>query len=140
MSELLVRENNNQYIGEPAIIDGDLVKNGGDYKRNYGIDNMIYILVGTESGYWGNLIEPVSSKIPGGLEELDGEPITSSFLNRYSGRVELALSPLITNDIAKSVKVETTNPTADRINWTATIIMKDGNKYFFDSETGGNYV
>ena len=128
--------NNSQYIGEPSIIDGDLVKNGGDYQRNYGIDNMIYILVGTDSDYWGNLIEPVGSKIPGGLEKLDAEAITSTFLARHSAAVELALSPLITNQVASSVKVESFNPSADRIEWTSEIVMKDQSKYFFDSESG----
>jgi len=133
--------NNSQYIGEPAIIEGDLIKRGGDYPRNYGIDNMIYILVGTNSGYWGNLIEPIGSQIPGGLEKLEGEPITSSFLSRHSGAVELALSPLITTDIAKSIKIESFNPSADRIEWTGLIIMKDESKYFFDSENGtGEYI
>lgn len=129
-----------QYIGDPAIIDGDLIKSGGDYQRNSGIDNMIFILIGTDSGYWGNLIEPEESKVKGGLEELDSEPITSSFLLRHSAKVELLLSPLISNKIAKSVTVESFNTSGDRIDWTAKIVMIDGLKYFFTSNRGGQYV
>lgn len=130
----MVINNNSQYIGEPAIIDKDLEKRGGDYKRVRGIDNMVLILVGTNAGYWGNLIEPPGSQIPGGLEELDGEAITSVFLARHSAKVELTLLPLITTDIAKSVEVESFNPSVDKITWTALIVLKDGRKYFFDSE------
>lgn len=126
--------NNSQYIGEPALKEGDLVKRGGDYERVYGLDNMILMLVGTDSGYWANLIEPPESKIPGGLEELDGEPITSTFLERYSAKIEQVLSPMITNRTAKSIKAESFNTSADRIDWTAEIILNDGRKYFFDSE------
>lgn len=132
--------NTTQYIGEPAVINGDLIKSGGDYQRNRGIDNMIYLLTGTNSGYWGNLIEPEESKIPGGLELLDGEPITSSFLDRHSAAVEEALAPLIKNNIARSVKVESFNVSADRIDWTAEITMVDGVKYWFDSNTGGQFT
>lgn len=127
-------KNNSQYIGEPAIHNGDLVKRGGDWERVYGIDNQIFILIGTDAGYWGNLIEGPEAQIPGGLEELDGEAITSSFLQRHSARAERCLSPMITNGDAKSIKVESFNPEADRIEWTAEIVLSDGRKYFFDSE------
>lgn len=134
-------ENNSQYIGEPAITDGDLLVRGGDYSRVYGIDNMVTILAGTNAGYWGNLIEPETSKIPGGLEELDDEPITSSFLDRHSAKVELLLSPMITNKTAKSIKVESFNPSADVIVWTADIVLKDGRKYFYNSEnSSGEFI
>lgn len=123
------------YVNEPAIKNGDLVKQGGDYLRTRGIDNMIIILVGTDSGYWGNLIEPEKSKIPGGLEKLDGEPITSTFLGRHSAAVEKCLQPIITNDYAKSITVESFNPSADRIEWTARITLNNGKVYCFDSET-----
>lgn len=127
--------NTAQYIGEPAITSGDLVKRGGDYERVTALNNMILILVGTDSGYWGNLIEPPSSKIPGGLEELDGEPITSSFLERHAAKVEATLSTMIINGTAKSIKCESFNPEVDRIEWTAEIELQDSSKYYFDSET-----
>ena len=126
--------NNSQYIGEPAIKDGDLVKRGGDWERVYGLDNEILILVGTNAGYWGNLIEPPESQIPGGLEELDGEAITSTFLDRHSAKMEATLNTMLVNGDAQSIKVESFNPQADRIEWIAEILLKDGCKYFFDSE------
>lgn len=127
--------NNSQYIGEPAIKNGDLSKRGGDYNRVYGVDNEILILVGTDADYWGNLIEPPQSQIPGGLEELDGEAITSTFLDRHSAKVEATLLTMLVNRDAQSIKVESFNPQSDRIEWIAEIILKDGCKYFFDSET-----
>jgi len=123
-----------QYIGEPAIVDGDLVKKGGDYQRVCGIDNAIAILIGTNSGYWGNLIEPTESQIPGGMEELDGEPITSKFLSRHAAKVELLLSPLIASGVAKSISVESYNTENDRTDWTATIILKDGSVYYYSTD------
>lgn len=130
--------NNEPYIGEPGIFEGDLKKSGGDYKRNYGIDNMILMLVGTEPGYWGNSIIKESQKIPGS-KNLLGEPITSTFLKRHSAQQEFALAPLIKNNIATSVKVESFNTGNDRIDWTAKIELIGGNKYFFDSLVGGYY-
>lgn len=126
--------NNSQYIGEPAIKEADLIKRGGDWERVYGLDNEILILVGTNAGYWGNLIEPPESQIPGGLEELDGEAITSTFLDRHSAKVEATLNTMLVNRDAQSIKVESFNPQADRIEWIAEILLKDGCKYFFDSE------
>ena len=126
--------NNSQYIGEPAIIGGDLVKRGGDYERVFGLNNMILILVGTDSGLWSNLIEPPQSQIPGGLEELDGEPINSDFLNRHAAKVEATLNTMILNKTAKSIKCESFNPEVDRIEWTTLIELIDGRKFFFDSE------
>jgi phage gp46-like protein len=125
-----------QYIGDPLIIDGDLVKRGGDYERVCGIENMITILVGTNSGYWANLIEPTASRIPGGLEKLEGEAITSSFLDRHSAAVEVALAPLIANKIAKSITVESFNPEGDRIEWKAEIVLTDGSLYYYQSDKG----
>ena len=127
--------NTSQYIGEPAIKNGDLVKRGGDWERVYGLDNEILILTGTDAGYWANLIEPPQSQIPGGLEELDDEDITSTFLDRHSAKVEATLNTMIVNGDAQSIKVESFNPEADRIEWTAEIILKDGCKYYFDSES-----
>lgn len=146
MSDIIKRvgfikpENNNPYNGEPAIVDGDLEKSGGDYKRNYGIDNMIYILTGTNAGYWGNLIAKDGAKIQGGIEELDSEPITSDFLKRYSAKIEYLLTPFIKNKIAESIKVESFNPSSDRIDWIAEIKMADGTNYLFNSHTGGEIV
>lgn len=129
------------YNGEPAIIDGDLVKEGGDYKRNYGIDNAIRIYLGTDLGYWGNYIEPETSKIKGGLEKLNGVPITSDFLKQHSAKVDELLNLLIANGVAKSIEVESFNTENDRTDYTVYIIMKNGNKYFYDSATGcGEYV
>ena len=128
--------NTSQYIGEPAIAAGNLVKRGGDYERVLALNNMILILVGTDGGYWANLMEPAGSQIPGGLEELDGEPITSSFLNRHSAKVEATLNTMIINKTAKSIQVESFNPDADRIEWIAVIELTDSRKYYFDSETG----
>jgi len=133
-------ENNNPYNGEPAIVNGDLEKSGGDYTRNYGIDNMIYILVGTRAEYWGNLIAKDGEKIPGGLEELDGEPITSDFLKRHSAKVEFLLQPLIQNKIAENITAESFNPSEDRIDWIAEIKMADGTNYLFNSRTGGEII
>lgn len=127
--------NNSQYIGEPAIINGDLVKHGGDYERVVALNNMILILVGTNSGYWGNLIEPENSQIPGGLETLQGKAITSNFLKEHSQLVESLLNTMIINGTAKSIKAETFNKKSDYITWTALITLKDGQKYYFDSET-----
>lgn len=141
MIQAPVMSNNSQYIGEPAIIGGDTAKRGGDWTRVTALNNMILILVGTEAGYWGNLIEPPKSQIPGGLEELDGEPITSSFLQRYAGKVEALLQPMITGGQAQSIKAESFNPSADKIVWTALIVLKDGCKYYFDSENcSGKFV
>ncbi|MCK5600651.1 hypothetical protein KAR91_02210 [Candidatus Pacearchaeota archaeon] len=130
--------NSEPYIGEPAIIDGDLVKSGGDYRRNYGIDNMIIILIGTDSGWWGNLVLPPESQIPGG-QDLTSEAITSDFLKKHAANQERKLSPLITTNITESVKVESFNTENDRIDWIAEIKMTDGRKYFYDSLEGGHY-
>jgi phage gp46-like protein len=133
--------NNTQYNGEPAIINGDVVKNGGDYKRVTALNNKILILVGTDSGYWGNLIEPVNSQIKGGLELLKGRAITSNFLKEHTQKVESLLSPMITSKQAKSVKAESFNRFADRVDWTALIVLKDGQKYYFESSTGeGKFI
>lgn len=126
--------NNSQYMGEPAIVNGDLSKRGGDYNRVAGLNNEILILVGTESGYWANLMEPPESQIPGGLEKLRGEAITSTFLDRHSSQVEQCLNTMIVNGDAKSITVESFNPEADKITWAALFILKDGQKYYFDSE------
>ncbi len=131
----MCKYNETQYIGEPAIVDSDLSKRGGDYHRVYGLNNIILILVGTDAGYWGNLIEPQASQIPGGLEELDGEAITSSFLDRHAGKVEAVLNTMIINGIAKSIKAESFNPDVDRIVWTVLITLIDDRKFYFDSET-----
>lgn len=125
-----------QFIGDPIIKDGDLVKRGGDYERVCGIENMITILVGTNSGYWANLIEPEQSKIPGGAEKMDGEAVTSSFLNRHSAWKEWQLQPLIKNKIAKSISVESFNPEGDRIEWKAEIVLTDGSLYYYQSDKG----
>lgn len=133
--------NNSQYIGEPAIINGDLVKRGGDYQRVYALDNEITILVGTNSGYWANLIEPPNSQIPGGLELLKGQAVTSSFLATHSAKVEASLNTMIINGDAKSITVESFNPEADRIEWIGDLILKDGRRYIYDSETSsGRFV
>jgi len=125
---------NPNYIGDPALVDGDIIKDAGDYKRNYGIDNAMGILTGTFKNYWGNLIEPDKSKIVGGLEDLNNEAITVSFLRRHSAKIQELLNPLIISKTAKSIKVESSNPTADRIDWIAEIILKNGEKYFYSSK------
>jgi len=122
------------FIGENEIKNGDLTKKGGDYVRVCGIKNMITILIGTDSGYWGNLIEPPASQIPGGIENLTGEAITSSFLNTHSRAIEKALYPLITSGLAKSLTVESYNVTADRIDWTAKIILQNGSMYMYSTD------
>lgn len=127
--------NNFRYLGEPAIENGDFVKRGGDWERVCALNNEILILVGTDSGHWTNLIEPPSSQIPGGLEDLQGEAITSSFLDRYSAKVEFCLSTMTTNGDAKSITVESSNPEADKITWVATIVLSDDRKYIYDSES-----
>lgn len=126
-------ERTTQYRNEPSIIDGDLEMKGGDYTRVCSIENAITILIGTDSGYWGNLMEPPASQIPGGLEKLDGAPITSSFLKTHARAVENALYPLIENGIAKSVKAESFNINSDRVDFIATIVMKDDSIYTYDS-------
>lgn len=128
--------NNSQYIGEPAIIQGDLVKRGGDYERVFALNNEITILVGTDSGYWANLMEPPSSQIPGGMELLKGEAITSKFLDTHSARIETALGTMIVNGDAKSIQAESFNPEADKITWTAKITLSDDRVYLYDSELG----
>lgn len=125
---------NPAYIGDPALNNGDLVKDAGDYKRTRGLDNAIEILTRTDSGYWGNLIEPTNSKIPGGLEKLDGAPITSSFLRRHSSKIQEILNPLILSKAVKSITVQSSNPSADRIEWTAELILNNGEKYYYKPE------
>lgn len=127
------RKYNPNYIGEPALVSGDIVKDAGDYKRNYGIDNAIEILVGTNKGYWGNLIEPNKSKIVGGMEDLDGVAITSSLLRRNNAKIQELLNPLIVSGAVKSIKVESSNPVADRVNWVAELVLQNGEKYFYKS-------
>lgn len=137
----MIAVNESQYIGEPAIVNGDLIKRGGDYERVYALNNEITILVGTDSGYWGNLIEPENSQIPGGLNTLKGEAITSSFLNRHSAKIEAALNTMIINGDAKSITVESFNPSADKIEWTATIRLPDDSIYIYDSATNsGRFI
>lgn len=134
MSNDVEKKFNPNYIGDPALFDGDLIKNDiNDYKRNYGIDNAIEILVGTDKNYWGNLIESNKSKIVGGLEDLNGEPITNSFLRRNNAKIQNLLNPLIINQTAKSIIVESTNPVNDRIEWVAELILKNGEKYYYKS-------
>ena len=133
----------NKYIykGEPAIINGDLVKRGGDWERSYALNNEIVILVGTDSGYWGNLIEPPNSQIPGGLDKLKGKAITSSFLDTYSARIESCLNTMIVNGDAKSITATSANPEADKITWTAKIVLSDDRAYLYDSETStGQFI
>lgn len=127
------------YIGEPKIEDGDLVQRGGDWERVTALNNEILILIGTDKGYWGNLIEGENSQIPGGLEELDGEAITSTFLNRYAAKVESCLSTMIANGDARDIEVEAYNPSADRIEYTVTVTLTDGTKYYYESESGEGY-
>jgi phage gp46-like protein len=122
------------FIGDLEVKNGDLTKKGGDYVRVCGIKNMITLLVGTDSGFWGNLIEPTASQIPGGLEKLNGAPITSSFLNTKARAIEKALYPLITSGIAKSLTVKAYNITADRVDWTAKIVLKDGSLYTYSTD------
>jgi len=122
-----------QYSGDLAVIDGDLVKRGGDYQRVYALDNMIALLVGTDEGYWGNLIEPAESQIPGGMEKLDGIAITTGTLKRNNAAVEYALSPMITAKIAKSISVESFNTENDRIDWEATIVLTDNSIYYYST-------
>jgi|GEM_PF-4406428 len=124
------------YQNEPAVIDGDFVKSGGDYKRVCHIENAVHILVGTKKGYWGNAIEPPQSQIPGGLEEFDGVSITVKTLNRYASRVTSVLQPLITNGLAEKINVNAYNVHADRIDWTAEIFLKNGDIYKFDTIKG----
>lgn len=130
------KQYNPNYIGEPAIYNGDLVKDTGDYKRNYGLDNAIEMLVNTDAGYWGNLIEPNSSKIVGGREALDNAAITNSFLRRHNAKIKELLNPLIVSGAVQSITVTSSNPSADRIEWRAELILKNGEKYFYQS--GGN--
>jgi|WetSurMetagenome_2_1015567.scaffolds.fasta_scaffold23308_3 phage gp46-like protein len=125
------------YKGDPVIIDGDLVKTNGYYERTCNIDNMIAILVGTDSGYWGNAIESERSQIPGGMEKFDGKPITSTFLEKYAAGIKKILQPLIDNGYVKTIIVEATNPDSDRIDWTAKITLADGSPYSYNSVTGG---
>ena len=128
------RKFNPNYIGEPALVDGDIVKDAGDWKRNYGIDNAIEILIGTNKDYWGNLIEPNKSKIVGGLEDLNGAAITNSFLRRHSAKIKELLNPLIVSTDVKSIKVQSSNPESDRIEWIAELVLKNGEKYFYKSQ------
>lgn len=124
------------YIGDPAIINGDLSQRGGDWERVLALNNEILILLGTEKGYWGNKIESTNSQIPGGLEELDCEAINTAFLNRYAAKVESCLSTMITNGDAREISVEAYNPLADKIEYTVNILLPDGKKYYYDSATG----
>ena len=136
-----VEVNNSQYVGEPAIVNGDFKKRGGDWERVCALSNEILILVGTNKGHWTNLIEPPESQIPGGLEDLRGEAITSSFLGRHSAKVESCLSTMIINGDAKSITVNSFNPEADKIEWTALIILSDEQKYLFNSEAcSGQFI
>ena len=128
------RKFNPNYIGEPALVNGDIVKDVGDWKRNYGIDNAIEILIGTDKGYWGNLIEPNKSKIVGGLEDLNGVAITNSFLRRHNAKIKELLNPLIVSADVKSIKVQSSNPESDRIEWIAELVLKNGEKYFYKSQ------
>lgn len=128
------RKFNPNYIGEPALVNGDIVKDVGDWKRNYGIDNAIEILIGTDKNYWGNLIEPNNSKIVGGLEDLNGVAITSSFLRRHNAKIKELLNPLIISADVKSIKVQSSNPESDKIEWIAELILKNGEKYFYTSQ------
>lgn len=133
--------NTSQYIGEPAIINGDLVKHGGDYDRVVALNNEIIILVGTNANYWGNLIEPQSSQIPGGLETLKGRAITSNFLKEHSALIESLLNTMLVNGNATSIKAETFNKKSDYITWSVLITLKDSQKYYFSSETNsGKFV
>lgn len=128
------RKFNPNYIGEPALVDGDIVKDVGDWKRNYGIDNAIEILIGTNKNYWGNLIEPNKSKIVGGLEDLNGVAITNSFLRRHNAKIKELLNPLVVSADVKSIKVQSSNPKSDRIEWIAELVLKNGEKYFYKSK------
>ena len=133
MSDNIEKKFNPNYTGEPALFDGDLIKDAGDYKRNYGIDNAIEILTGTNKDYWGNLIEPNKSKIVGGMEDLNGSAITNSFLRRNNAKIQELLNPLIISGTVRSISVESSNPTSDKIDWTAELILKNGEKYFYKS-------
>lgn len=132
--------NGKVFYGEPAIKDGDFIQRGGDWERVTALNNEILILVGTDAGYWGNLIEPNNSQVPGGLEEFKQKAITSNLLKSHSAKVESCLSTMIVNGDAKDISVESYNPEADRIEWIATIILSDDRKYIYDSyENEGSF-
>lgn len=124
---------NPNYIGELAIVNGDIQKDQGDYKRNYGLDNAITILTGTDAGYWANYIEPNKSKIPGGLELLNRKAINNTFLRRHNAKIQELLNPLIISGAVKSIRVESSNPASDRIDWIAILTLNNGEKYFYKS-------
>ena len=130
----ITQKYNPSYVGDPAITDGDLVKDGGDYQRNYGINNAIKILIGTNKDYWANLIENQNSKIIGGYEDLNGEAISSTFLERHSAKMKELLMPLVKNGTAKSIEVTSSNTVNDKVDFVAEIILRNGNKYFYNSE------
>lgn len=126
------------YKGDLLITDGDITISGGDYTRTSDIDTMIAILVGTDSGYWGNAIRTTEEQIPGGLEKFDGIPITSTFLKNYESAVKVALQPLIDNGIAKKITVSASNPDSDRTDWTAKIVLADDSIYYYNKTDGGS--
>ncbi|MHA1379305.1 MAG: hypothetical protein ACTSRG_13055 [Candidatus Helarchaeota archaeon] len=131
MSSDIEKKYNPNYIGEPALFNGDLIKDVGDYKRNYGLDNAIEILIGTNKNYWGNLIEPEKSKVVGGLEDLNGIAINNSFLRRHNAKIKELLNPLIISKAVKSITVTSSNPSADKIEWIAELILSNGEKYYY---------
>ena len=102
---------------------GDIVKNAGDYERNPGIENMINILLGTNRKVWSNVFR--ANKIPGFAIVRD-DIITIDTLSINERNAERALSPLVTLNIAETVTVTASNPTADNIDLFIVVAEKRG--------------
>lgn len=119
-----------QYQGD-LDINTDVSKDGGDYHRTEDIDSAIRILLGTDSDYWGNILE---DNIPGGLEDFEGLAINGEFLRNYEAQLERCLQPLIDLGLASSVSAVANNPYADRVIYKIAIVRTDKSEYIYTNE------
>jgi phage gp46-like protein len=105
----------NRFQGEPAMIvtpDGMTIKFvGGQPITDQGVENAFTISLGTEPGYWGNVLRrKESEKIGSRMIGRKNMPITPSSLADDLDAVQKDLEWAVKNKLIKQPEISVTNP------------------------------
>jgi len=113
--------------------EGDISFVDGQPVLDRGFITAIIISLYTESGFWGNVIEPDPAyNLGSGYIEAISAPITSGSLRAAEAAATDALAWLVSSGIAKSVSVSIDNPSADRLKITVSVTKPDGSNLLWE--------